>query len=355
MNPDLTPEEEPSITPNLTREEIQALPKAELHVHLDGSLRPSTMLELAAGAGITLPASDPQGLGGAMRAADSRDLVEYLEKFAITLSLMQTPGSLERIAYELAEDSARENVRYLEVRYSPVLHTEKGMSLEETVAAPLRGLARAETDFGIRTGLIVCGIRTLDPRVSVQLAELAVGFQDQGVVAFDLAGAEAGNPARNHREAFQVAADNNLAITIHAGEADGPASIAQALHECHARRIGHGTRLLEDSSLEAFVNDFRIPLEVCLTSNVQTRVAPSFAEHPFRRYFDAGLVVTLNTDNRLVSGTTLTHEYWLAHRHLGFSLEELTEVALLSFQSAFLPYEAKVNLLEEVDEELHGA
>ena len=222
------------------------------------------------------------------------------------------------------------------------------------MAAPLRGLNRAEADFGSRTGLIICGIRSFEPSVSLRLAELAVEFKDQGVVAFDLAGAEVGNPAREHREAFQYAADHHLGLTIHAGEADGADSIAQALHECHARRIGHGTRLLEDSALEAFVNDFRIPLEVCLTSNVQTGVAPTFADHPFRRYFDAGLVVTLNTDNRLLSGTTLTDEYWLAHQELGLSWEELTEVSLLGFQAGFLPYEAKVNLLEEVEEELLG-
>jgi adenosine deaminase len=338
----------------VTRERLLALPKPELHVHLDGSLRPDTMLELAADGGVELPASDPEALGEAMRAADSKNLVEYLEKFAVTLSLMQTPGALERTAYELAEDSAAENIRYLEVRYSPVLHTEKGMSLEEAVAAPLRGLARAEAELGIRTGLIICGIRSFEPDVSLLLSRLAVEFMDHGVVAFDLAGGEAGNPAREHREAFDFAATHNLPVTIHAGEADGAGSIAQAIHECHARRIGHGTRLMEDPALEAFVNDFRIPLEVCLTSNVQTRVAPTFAEHPFRRYFDAGLVVTLNTDNRLVSGTTLTDEYWLAHRHLELGWQELTEVALLGFQAAFLPYEAKINLLEEVEEELEG-
>lgn len=340
------------MTDEVTRERLHALPKAELHVHLDGSLRPSTMLELASTLGVSLPASEPGELAEAMRAADSKNLVEYLEKFAITLSLMQSPGALERTAYELAEDSAQENIRYLEVRYSPVLHTERGMSLEEAVAAPLRGLARAESDFGIRTGLIICGIRSFDPSVSLELAKVAVTYRDQGVVAFDLAGAEAGNPAREHQAAFHHAASHNLAVTIHAGEADGAASIAQAIHECGARRIGHGTRLQEDPELEAFVNDFRIPLEVCLTSNVQTRVAPTFSEHPFRRYFNAGLVVTLNTDNRLVSGTTLTDEYWLAHRHLGLSWDDLTEVALLGFQAAFLPYEAKVNLLEEVEEEL---
>lgn len=342
----------PDVPGMVTRERLRALPKAELHVHLDGSLRPSTMLELAREQGMTLPASDPSALAEAMRAADSRNLVEYLEKFAVTLSLMQTPEVLERTAYELAEDSARESVRYLEVRYSPVLHSEQGMSLEEAVEAPLRGLARAEAELGIRTGLIVCGIRSFEPSVSLRLAELAVAFKEDGVVAFDLAGAEAGNPAGNHREAFQLAADHNLAVTVHAGEADGPASIAQALHHCHARRIGHGTRLLEDPALEAFVNDFRIPLEVCLTSNVQTRVVPTLQAHPFRRYFDAGLVVTLNTDNRLVSGTTLTDEYWRAHQQLGLGWDELVEVALLGFQAAFLPYQAKVGLLEEVEEEI---
>ncbi len=312
------------------------------------------MLELAAEAGIRLPESEPVALAEAVKVSGSGDLAEYLDRFALTLPLMQTPGALERAAFELAEDAWEENVRYLEVRYSPVLHSEGGMSFAEAVAAPLEGLSRAEGELGIRAGLIICGIRTMDPTVSLRMAELAVEFMDQGVVAFDLAGAEGGNPPGDHRKAFQHAADHNLGITVHAGEADGPGSIAQALHECHARRIGHGTRLMEDPALEAFVNDFRVPLEVCLTSNVQTRAVPSVSEHPFRRYFDAGLVVTLSTDNRLFSATTLTEEYWLAHEHLGFGLEELREVSLLGFQSAFLPYEAKVNLLEEVEAELEG-
>ena len=338
----------------LTREELHALPKAELHVHLDGSLRSSTMLELASTAGVRLPASDPDELALAMRAQDSRGLEDYLRKFTITLSLMQTPGSLERTAYELAEDAARENVRCLEVRYSPALHTEAGMSMEEAVVAVLQGLHRAEGDLEIHAGLIICGIRSMDSSVSLELAELAVAHKDQGVVAFDLAGAEDGNHALEHQKAFQLAADHNLAVTVHAGEVAGPGSIAQAIHYCHARRIGHGTSLRKDPSLESFVNDFRIPLEVCLTSNVQTRVTPSYEAHPLRHYFDAGLVVTLNTDNRLISSTTLTEEYWMAHKHLGFTREELQEVALLGFQAAFLPYEAKVNLLEEVEREIQS-
>lgn len=340
------------MSPEVTRELLQTLPKAELHVHLDGSLRPETMLELAVEAGLALPAGDAASLAAAMVAERSENLEAYLEKFAITLPLLQRPKALERAAYELGEDSAAENIRYLEVRFSPVLHTEDGMSLEEAVEAPLRGLAAAENDFGIQTGLIICGMRHLNSASSLDLAQLAVNFKDQGVVAFDLAGGESGNPAKGHSPACKFAADNNLAITIHAGEGFGPESISQAIHHCHARRIGHGTRLQEDPELEAFVNDFRIPLEVCLTSNVQTRVSPSYHQHPFRRYFEAGLVVTLNTDNRLMSGTTLTQEYWLAHEHLGLGWEELKEVAFLGFQAAFLPYAAKVNLLEAVEEEM---
>jgi len=243
----------------VTRERLRALPKAELHVHLDGSLRPETMLELGAELGIELPASDPGTLSREMQAGDTRNLEEYLEKFAVTLSLMQEPAALERVAFELGEDAVAENIRYLEVRYSPVLHTERGMSLEATVEAPLRGLWAAEQTFGIRTGLIICGMRHLDPASSLRLAELAVAFKDRGVVAFDLAGGEAGNPAKGHSPACEYVAYHNLAITIHAGEGFGPRSIAQAIHHCHARRIGHGTRLHEDPGLEAFVNDFRIP------------------------------------------------------------------------------------------------
>jgi adenosine deaminase len=281
-------------------------------------------------------------------------LVGYLDRFTTTIALLQTPEALERVAYELALDAAAESVRYLEVRYSPAFHTERGMSLDEAVEAPLKGLTRAEGEVEIQTGLIICGIRSLPRAQSLAMAELAVSWKNRGVVAFDLAGAEGGHPAEDHREAFQLAAENHLAITIHAGEGAGPESIAGALHTCHARRIGHGTHLHQDPELESFVNDFRIPLEMCLTSNLQTGATPSLPDHPFRRYFDAGLIVTLNTDNRLMSGVNLTDEYWVAHEHLGFSWEELQEVALLGFQSAFLPYEAKVNLLETVEAQIRA-
>ncbi len=337
---------------NVTRELLHRLPKTELHVHLDGSLRPQTLIELAEEAGTTLPSTDPTKLADRMRAEDTRNLEEYLAKFATTVSVMQHPDALERVAFELAEDNARENVRYVEVRYSPILHTREGLPLTETVEAPLRGLARAEQEYGIKTGLIICGIRNREAGTSRDLADLTVAFKNRGVVAFDLAGAEYNYPAKKHRDAFFTVINHNMPTTIHAGEAYGPESIHQALHYCRANRIGHGTRLFEDPDLMGFVNDFRIPLEICLTSNVQTRAVASYAEHPVRRYLDSGLVVTLNTDNRLMSGTTVTDEYWKTHEHLGFTWEELKRVSLMGFESAFLSHADKKAMLGRVEREI---
>lgn len=328
---------------------LHALPKAELHVHLDGSIRPQTMIELAAEQGVALPSTDPVELGRLMRADDSRDLEDYLKKFAITLSVMQTPEALERIAYELAEDHARENVRWVEIRFSPWLNTQGGLTMDEVLEAVDRGLAQAERDFDVRTGVIVCALRHLDPEISADLARLAVAHRAHRVIAFDLAAGEAGNPAALHADAFHIAADADLSRTVHAGEAFGAPSIRQALLECDAHRIGHGTRLREDPSLQAYVRDHRVPLEICLTSNVQTRVAATFGDHPVRQYFDDGIMLTLCTDNRLVSGTTVTREYALAHTHLGFTLDELRRVARMGFEAAFLPWPDKVAMLARFD------
>jgi len=338
----------------VTRELIRQLPKTDLHLHLDGSLRPSTMIELAREYGIALPKTESQQLGDYMHVTDARDLVDYLARFDITVSLMQTAESLERISYELIEDCAAENLRYIEVRFAPWLNTKGGLSEEEVLEAVLNGLRRGEKDYGTRSGVIVCSLRHRPANESLNSAQVAVSFKDRGVVAYDLAGPEHGHPPTQHQLAFDYAATNNLAITIHAGEAYGPASIREALHRCHARRLGHGTRLHEDPDLMNFVNDFRIPIEVCLTSNVQTRVTPTFAEHPVRLYYDQGLVVTLCTDNRLMSATTVTEEYWRAHEHLGFDAQELAEIALMGFESAFLPHAEKVALLEAVSAEIEG-
>jgi adenosine deaminase len=336
----------------ITRELLTQLPKAELHVHLDGSLRPDTMLDLADGAGVNLPHDNADALAAFMHVRDGRDLVDYLARFEVTLALMQTAPAIERIAYELAADAAAENTRYLEVRFCPELNTRQGLQAADALEATLTGLRRAELDYDITTAVIVCGLRNLPVQTSIAMAELAVEYGDRGVVAFDLAGAERGHPPIDHQPAFQIAAAANLAITIHAGEAFGPASIHQAIHACSARRIGHGTRLYEDPDLLRYVNDFRIPLEICLTSNVQTRAAPSIAEHPLRMFYDHGLVLSLNTDNRLMSGTTLTDEYLHAHQALGFGWDDLCELTVMSFESAFLPYQERTALVAAVKEEI---
>ena len=336
----------------VTRALLQRLPKTDLHVHLDCSPRPETLIDLARQQGKPLPRPDAESLRQYMLVSDARDLVDYLARFDITLSVMQDADALERIAYELAADAAAENVQYMEVRYCPALHTRKRLSLSDAVDAPLAGLRRAEAEFGIRTGVIICGLRNMSPQTSEALAELTVDYKGRGVVAFDLAGAEENFPAKHHKEAFYRVINANIAATIHAGEAYGPESIHQALHYCNANRIGHGTRLFEDPELMQYANDFRIPLEICLTSNVQTRAVKSYAEHPVRLYYDEGLVVSLNTDNRLMSGVSVTDEYWYAHDHLAFTWDELCEVALMGFQSAFLPHQEKMALLEQVREEI---
>lgn len=334
----------------VTEERLRALPKAELHVHLDGSLRPTTLLDLARERGIALPSACPDELAAKMRARDGTSLEAYLDKFNTTLSVLQDAASLERVAYELAIDHVREGVQYLEVRYCPALHTNRGLSRVDAVEAPLRGLRRAEQETGIQTGLIVSGIRNMDPAISRELAQLAVTYKGRGVVAFDLAGAEESHPAKKHREAFYTAINGNLPRTIHAGEAYGPESIRHALHYCQANRIGHGTRLQEDEDLERYVRDFRIPLEICLTSNVQTGAVGCLSKHPARRYFNQGIMVALCTDNRLVSGTTVVEEYLAAYRHLGFAWDELVQMARWSFEAGFLPWDRKQKLLSRFDE-----
>jgi len=328
---------------------LKRLPKTDLHLHLDGSLRPKTVWELAQAQKVKLPAKTPAELAKKLVASPRvKKLRDYLKIVDLTLSVLQEPEALERVAYELAEDCAAENVRHMEVRYSPILHQKRGLSLPDILDPVLIGLKRAERDFRMSTGVIICGMRNISPRKSYELAQLAVAYRDYGVVAFDLAGEEKDYPARDHRRAFRLIADHNLSSTVHAGEGFGPPSIAQALHDCGAHRIGHGTRLIEDPELLHYVNDHRVPLEVCLTSNVQTRTVKSLADHPFRRYLDDGLRVTLNTDNRTVSDTTLTREYGLAMRAFRLTPYQLKHIIIMGFKSAFLPYAEKARLLRRV-------
>lgn len=323
---------------------LQRLPKAELHVHLDGSLRPETLSALAFERGVALPRTDVDELATYMRVDDARNLEDYLARFGITLSVMQEADSLERIAHELVIDSAEDGIRYVEVRYCPALNIDGGLSLDEVVGAVDRGLRRGERETGTVARTIVCALRNRGAGHAMEMAELAVAHRAHNVVAFDLAGAEAGHPARAFAGAFAHARQHDLAVTVHAGEGDGADSVRDAVHLCGADRIGHGTRLGEDTSLLAYVRDRGIALEVCPTSNVQTRVANTFAQHPLRAQFEAGVRVTINTDNRLMSGVTLTEEYARCAQHLGFDLSTLSTIASHAFDAAFLPQPERVLL-----------
>jgi adenosine deaminase len=294
----------------ITLEYLQKLPKTDLHCHLDGSLRLKTILDLAAQQRVRLPAEDPDKLFQLIYPGDEcKSLDDYLKAFDITLSVLQTEEALYRAAYELAEDASKENVWYLEVRYAPILHTRRGLRLPSIVEAVIQGLRKGERDFGIRTGVALCGIRSISAEASLRMAELCVAFKNRGVVAFDLAGAE---------------------------------------YNC----IGHGTRLRENGDLLNYVNDHRIPLEICVSSNIQTRAAADFSSHPLPFYYNYGLRVTINTDNRLVTDTTVSKELWLCHQHYGFTLDDIKELIVSGFKSAFLPYREKADLLKKVTREL---
>jgi len=338
----------------ITQEFIRQMPKTDLHVHLDGSMRLSTILELAEEQGVELPngADDEASLAKAIHMGEiCKDLNDYLKAFDVTLSVMQTEEALYRAAFELGEDAARENVKYMEVRYSPLLHARNGLSFPVIVEAVAEGLREAKRQYGLMSGQIICGIRHITPESSLRMAELCVAFKNKGVVGFDLAGGEADNPPKDFRESFYLIRNNNVNLTIHAGEAYGPESIHQAIHMCGAHRIGHGTRLREDGDLLNFVNDHRIPLEICLTSNVQTRACESFETHPLAFYMSYGLRCTINTDNRLVTDTTMTQEYTRAVETFDLGIGDLRKLMIDSFKSGFMPYRKKRTVTAKAIEE----
>ncbi len=346
----------------LTETFIRTLPKVVLHDHLDGGLRPETVIELAKDIRYKkLPTADPGELRewfyrGAVRGS----LPLYLEGFNHTTGVMQTEEALERVAYEMMEDMHKDGVVYIETRFSPVFHTGKGLHWEEIVAAVLRGLERGRKSFGVEFGLIICAMRNMT--LSQEMAELAIDFRERGVVGFDLAGEEGGYPPKKHVDAFHYIQRENFNITIHAGEAFGKESIWQAIQWCGAHRIGHATRLIEDITLSdddptevvsmgylaQYVLDKRIPLEICLTSNVDTGAVKKIEEHPFRIYHRYRFRVTLNTDDRLMSNTTMTKELKLAHDAYKLSLNEIEKLSINAMKSAFVPYKKRIDLIYNV-------
>jgi adenosine deaminase len=343
----------------LDRGLLKSLPKTLLHEHLDGVLRPKSVLELARSVKYDqLPTEDPEDLARWFhQGANQGSLPKYLEGFRHTIAVMQTEEALERVAYEQAEDLSRDGVVYFESRFAPIFHSRKGLSHQQVVSAVLKGLERGRKDFGISSGLIICAMRNMD--VSLEMAELAVDFRERGVVGFDLAGEEGGFPPKKHVEAFHYIQRQNFNITIHAGEGFGKESIWQAIQYCGAHRIGHGTRLIDDiavadgqavklGDLAQYVLDKRIPLEICLLSNVHTGAARSLSEHPFKILFQEKFRVTLNTDNRLMSDTTMTQEFEAAQDTFGLCLEDFEKITINAMKSAFLPYDRRCNFIYSI-------
>jgi adenosine deaminase len=343
------------------RKFLRSLPKVLLHDHLDGGLRPQTIIELARDQGYAgLPATDPEALAAWFhRGAKRGSLPLFLEGFAHTCGVMQTEEALERVAYEMIEDMHRDGVVYVETRFAPALHTAQGLYHEEIVRAVLRGLQRGRQEFGVEWGVVLCAMRNMSTDLSLEIAELAVDFRNHGVVGFDLAGEEGGYPPKKHSEAFHYIHRKNFNITIHAGEAFGKESIWQAIQWCGAHRIGHATRLIEDirmkngdvvnmGTLVQYVLDKRIPLEICLSSNVHTGAVRSVAEHPFGMFYRYRFRVCLNTDDRLMSQVTLTDELATAAATFDLELDDLEKLTINAMKSAFIPYKKRIAIIYEV-------
>ena len=344
---------------NPTADQILRAPKVLLHDHLDGGLRPGTVLDLAGEVGHPLPADDVEGLARWFRdSADSGSLERYLETFDHTVAVMQTPEAIERVARECVEDLAADGVVYAEVRYAPEQHLTRDLTPEDVVQAVQRGFDAATEAAGGR--IVVRQLLTAmrHQARSREIAELAVRHRDDGVVGFDIAGAEAGYPPTRHLDAFEYLQRENAHFTIHAGEAFGLPSIWEAIQWCGADRLGHGVRIIDDISfdgdvpvlgrLAAYVRDKRIPLEMCPHSNVQTGAATSIAEHPIGLLTKLRFRVTVNTDNRLMSDTSMSKEMGALVDAFGYGLDDLRWFTINAMKSAFLRFDQRLRIIDEV-------
>src|ERR1022692_113353 len=343
-----------------TLDQLRRVPKVLLHDHLDGGLRPATIVELAERSGYQgLPTTDPAELGVLIRsaAASHGNLEAYLQTFRHTVGVMQTCDALVRVAAECAEDLAADGVVYAEVRFAPELHVTAGLSLDQVVEAVLEGFRRGSAGRGITVYALLTAMRTAAR--SLEIAELAVRHRDEGVVGFDIAGAEAGSPPSRHLDAFQYVARENFHITIHAGEGFGLPSIWEALQWCGAERLGHGVRIVDDIAVEpdgsarlgllaSYVRDRRISLEMCPTSNVHTGAAASISEHPIGLLRRLSFRVTVNTDNRLMSGVTLSSEFAALGEAFGYGWSDIQWLTINAMKSAFAPFDERLGLINTV-------
>ena len=343
----------------LTLDEIRSAPKVLLHDHLDGGLRPETVVELADSIGYDkLPSQDVAEVTAWLRRGAQRGHLNlYLDAFQHTLAVMQTADALRRVAAECAEDLAADGVVYAEVRFAPELHVSQGLALGEVVEAVLEGFRAGSAGRGITVYALLTAMRTAAR--SLEIAELAVRYRDNGVVGFDIAGAEAGSPPSRHLDAFQYVARENFHITIHAGEGFGLPSIWEALQWCGAERLGHGVRIMDDieitpegtatlGRLASYVRDRRIPLEMCPTSNVQTGAAPSIEAHPIRLLRQLSFRVTVNTDNRLMSGVTLSSEFHRLAEVFGYGWRDMEWLTINAMKSAFAHFDERLRIIDTV-------
>ena len=343
----------------VTLDEMRAVPKVLLHDHLDGGLRPATIIELAGQTGYQgLPSADVAELTRWMTGVAQRGKLElYLEAFQHTVAVMQTRDALIRVAAECAEDLAADGVVYAEVRFAPELHVGRGLSLDQVVEAVLEGFRRGSSGRGITVYALLTAMRTAAR--SLEIAELAVRHRDAGVVGFDIAGAEAGSPPSRHLDAFQYVARENFHITIHAGEGFGLPSIWEALQWCGAERLGHGVRIIDDvqvgpdgtatmGRLASYVRDRRIPLEMCPTSNVQTGAVASIKDHPIGLLRELQFRVTVNTDNRLLSGVSLSSEFHALTEAFGYGRTDIQWLTINAMKSAFAPFDERLKIINTV-------
>jgi adenosine deaminase len=314
---------------------FRAIPKAELHLHLDGSVRPRTVLDLAKQNAVAVPTDDVGKLQSYLEATErTASLVEYITYFELPIAVMQTGPALERVTYELCEDLAKDNVRYAEIRYGPWLHVQQGLSLTDVIRAVLGGWGRGKKDFGLDGGIIVTALRDMPPAQNLSLAQVAGRFVGEGVIGFDLAGDEAGHPPILHEDAFRLARSVGLNITIHAGEAAGPESIRQAI-AMGAARLGHGVRAEEDADVLATIKEDGVQLDMAPTSNAQTKAVRRLEDHPLKRYHEQGIKVTISTDSRTVSKTTLANEFEKSCEIIGCSVDEIWAMNLQALDGGF--------------------
>ncbi len=321
------------------------MPKIDLHLHLDGSVKPKTVLSLAKREKIKLPVYDERQLRGLMQIDDNCDsLTTYLSKFELVSRVLHSRYGLEQVAMETVEQAFKQNCKYIEVRFGPQLHRKKGLSLEQVIEAVINGLKKGERMYGVKANAIACCLRHHSIEENKEVIEAATGFVDAGLVAVDLAGDEATYPAQLFHQVFELANKKDLPITIHAGEAAGPENIDVAVNQLGANRIGHGVRLRDNLDLLDSIHLKQIPLEMCPISNIQTKTCNGWNDYPIRDYFDRGLLVTVNTDNLTVSNTTLTKEWIVLAEKYKFTVEELHQLSLNSIQASFLSKDEKAAL-----------